>query len=81
MTADVDVTAEFAADPTTAPTTTVSGVPSGWSRVPVTLQFTATPAAGCTIDHTEYRYGTLDSTTARAARSACRGSRSCRIAA
>ena len=60
VTHDISVEAEFAADPTTPPSTTVSGVPDGWSRVPVTLYFTATPADGCTIDHTEYRYGAYD---------------------
>jgi len=60
---DLSVTAHFAANPTTPPTTTVSGVPDGWSRVPVTLHFSATPAQGCTIDRIEYRYGDLDWTT------------------
>ena len=38
------------------PTTTVAGLPAGWSSVPVTLTFTATDEPGGSgVDYTEYR--------------------------
>ena len=53
---DAAMTADFAANPTTPPTTTVSGLRSGWVRHAVTLHFIATPAAGGdAIAYTEYR--------------------------
>ncbi len=56
--AALTVTADFAANPTVPPTTTVSGLPSGWSRHAVTLHFAATPAAGGgAVAYTEYRLG------------------------
>ena len=53
---NLTVTADFAANPTTPPTTTVSGLRSGWVRHAVTLHFMATPAAGGgAIAYTEHR--------------------------
>ena len=56
--ADLTVTAGFVANPTIPPTTAMSGLPKGWTRRPVTLQFTATPASGGgAVAYTEHRLG------------------------
>ena len=41
----------------TAPVTTVSGVPAGWSGRPVTLTFTAAAGGGAPVAYTEFRLG------------------------
>ncbi len=54
--ADLTVTADFAANPTVPPSTTVSGLRSGWSRHAVSLHFVATPATGGgAVAYIEYR--------------------------
>ncbi len=56
--AALTVTADFAANPTVPPITTVSGLRSGWSRHRVRLHFVAAPApGGAVVAYTEYRIG------------------------
>jgi putative cell wall-binding protein len=48
---------------TTAPSTSVTGVPAGWSTAPVTFSLTATDTGGSGVAHTYYRLGSGASVT------------------